>query len=231
MSISLSVEGGTLSANMATLTRGEVESKPITVTQNGIDFATVRLGNAPAIPRDYRGIQMAVGDPLVLFSDRANRAPTIVDRISAKTLGLGHPSSPLDMSAHFSDPDDDLLTYTAWSVDQSVVTVTIDGSELTLTPVSLGSTTAKVRVTDSGGLTATMSINLTVKTNRAPVPIGAIPVQRLKANGAFEQIDVTSYFLDLDNQSLTYTAKSNKLKVATVSVSGAEITITPPQCW
>ena len=69
MNISLSVENGTLSTNTATLTTGQTESTPITVTQNGANLATVRLGAAPTVPQDYLGIQMAVGAPLVLFSD------------------------------------------------------------------------------------------------------------------------------------------------------------------
>ncbi|MDE0314691.1 MAG: leucine-rich repeat protein [Candidatus Poribacteria bacterium] len=69
MNIRLSIEGGTLSADIVTLTRGQTESDPITVRQNGTRVATVKLEIAPTIPEGYRGIQMAVGSPLALFSD------------------------------------------------------------------------------------------------------------------------------------------------------------------
>ena len=157
-----------------------------------------------------------------------NRAPIVVDEIPAQTLVIGHAFEPLNVAAHFSDPDDDALTYTAWSVDQGVVKVTIEGTALTLTPVKPGSTQVKVRGTDPDGLAVTTSITVTVnQTNRSPVAIGQIPVQKLKADGSSVQIDVTDHFLDLDNQILTYTAKSNNLEVATVSVAGAVLTIAP----
>ena len=67
MNISLSVEGGTLSASTATIAKGGTESGAITVTQSGIGPTTVNLGIAPTIPPDYSGIRMAVGSSLVLF--------------------------------------------------------------------------------------------------------------------------------------------------------------------
>ena len=68
MNVSLSVEGGTLSANTATIARGSTESEAITVTQSEIGPTTVNLGSAPTIPSGYSGIQMAIGSSLVLFT-------------------------------------------------------------------------------------------------------------------------------------------------------------------
>ena len=64
MTVDLSAEGGTLSATRATITRGEVQSDPITLTQSGTRPATVHLEAAPRVPSGYSGIRMAVGDPL-----------------------------------------------------------------------------------------------------------------------------------------------------------------------
>ena len=74
MNISLSVEGGTLSANTATIAKGSTESGDITVIQSGIGPTTVNLGIAPTIPSNYFGIQMAVGSSLVLFDKVAASA-------------------------------------------------------------------------------------------------------------------------------------------------------------
>ena len=49
MSIGLSVQGGTLSANSAVIAKGSIESSPITVTAGGANAVTVNLGTAPAI--------------------------------------------------------------------------------------------------------------------------------------------------------------------------------------
>ena len=74
MNISLSVEGGTLSASTATIAKGSTESGAITVTHSGIGPTTVNLGIAPTIPSNYSGIQMAVGSSLVLFGKVAASA-------------------------------------------------------------------------------------------------------------------------------------------------------------
>ena len=71
ISIGLSIRGGTLSTNTVTLTIGQTESDPIRVIQKDTNFATVHLGAAPTVPRDYSGIQIEIGAPLVLFSDQS----------------------------------------------------------------------------------------------------------------------------------------------------------------
>ena len=68
INVSLSVEGGTLSASTATIAKGSTESGTITVTQSGIGPTTVNLGMAPTVPLGYGGIRMAVGSSLVLFT-------------------------------------------------------------------------------------------------------------------------------------------------------------------
>ena len=75
MSVSLSVTNGTLSTTTATIAKGGTESSAITVTQTGNGATTVSLGTAPSIPSsNYKGIQTAVGNSLVLFS--VDAAPT-----------------------------------------------------------------------------------------------------------------------------------------------------------
>ena len=74
INISLSVEGGTLSASTATIAKGNTESGAVTVTQSGIGPTTVNLGIAPTIPSNYSGIRMAVGRSLVLFGKVAASA-------------------------------------------------------------------------------------------------------------------------------------------------------------
>ena len=67
MTVDLSVMGGTLSSSSLTIAKGSTQSGSITVTQSGMGQATVSLNVAPALPNNYRGIQTAVGNPLVLF--------------------------------------------------------------------------------------------------------------------------------------------------------------------
>ena len=163
MRIPLSVEKGTLSEDTATLTAGQTESDPITVRRNGTNFATVRLGTAPTIPSGYRGIQMAVGAPLVLFSDQSNRPPVAVGTIPEQTLAVGDAAIVIDISDKFDDADGDTLRYTANSDKRGVVSVSLsDTQEVILAPVGEGRATITVTASD-GELTTTQTITITVQ--------------------------------------------------------------------
>ena len=67
----------------------------------------------------------------------------------------------------------------------------------------------------------------TQPTNQPPAAIGTLTPLTLTANSNARRVDVSSYFRDSDGDSLTYTARSDNTNVATVRVSGADVTITP----
>lgn len=60
--------------------------------------------------------------------------------------------------------------------------------------------------------------------NRAPEPVGSIPAQEVAATDT-ARVDVSGYFDDPDGDELRYTAVSYEQEVATVSVSGAVVSI------
>ena len=159
-----------------------------------------------------------------------NRAPTAVGTISGRTLTAGGSNTVLDVSGNFSDADNDTLTYTASSNATGVATVSVSGAQVTITPLAAGSATITVTASD-GTLTATQTIAVTVSAapvaNSAPVTVGAISARTLTVGDSAVQIDVSDNFSDPDNDILTYIASSNATGVATVSVSGAQVTITP----
>ena len=161
MNIRLSIKGGTLSADIATLTTGQTESNPITVTQTSTSLATVRLGIAPTIPQGYRGIQMAVGTPLVLFSEQLNRPPVAVGTIPAQTLAVSDAAIVVNVSDKFNDADRDTLHYTASSDNTGVVSVSMSGTQVTLVPEGAGDATVTVTASDSE-LTTTQTISVSV---------------------------------------------------------------------
>ena len=78
ITFSLSAQAETLSANTATITRGNTESVPIIVTKSRSGSTTVSLAIVPRVPRGYYGIKMAVGNPLVLFGTGRIYAPYLV---------------------------------------------------------------------------------------------------------------------------------------------------------
>ena len=87
----------------------------------------------------------------------------------------------MDVAPYFVDPNGDPLTYSAVSSNAAVVTTSVSGSTVMLSPVSAGAATATVTAMDLGGLTATQSVAVTVdlgdahgNTRDAAMPIGSV---------------------------------------------------------
>ena len=75
-------------------------------------------------------------------------------------------------------------------------------------------------------LTVSVFVQGVAEANNAPTTVGTIPKQTLKLGGSAVTIDVSSYFSDGDGDTLTYTATSGDTAKVTVSVSGADVTLT-----
>ena len=176
-------------------------------------------------------IAVTVGTP-------ANRVPVAVGSISSRTLTMGRSSVIVDVSDKFRDLDNDRLSYTARSDNTSIATVSVSGSQITLTPKSAGTTMITVTANDRA-LTATQRFSVTVTsapvtnralvTNRAPVTVGTISPRTLAVGDPSERVDVFGNFMDPENDSLVYTVRSDNTRVAIVNVSGSRVTIIPQE--
>ena len=151
-----------------------------------------------------------------------NRAPEAVDSIGAVETHIGQ-IAPLVASAHFSDPDGDLLSYTAESSDTGVVTATVSGDTVVVVAVTKGSATVTVTSSDPGGLTARQSFAATVA-NRAPEAVDSIPAFE-KYLGETAALVVSPYFSDPDGDALSYEAESSDTAVATAAVSSDTVRV------
>ena len=151
-----------------------------------------------------------------------NRAPEAVGTIPARTLPVGE-AATVDVSAHFRDPDGDVLSYTATSSNADFVGVSLSGSAATVTAAARGVATITVTARDPQGLAAQQSFEVTVP-NQAPAAGDAIPAQTLFV-GETATVDASAHFGDPDGDALTYAAVSSSPDVAAVTVSGASLTI------
>ncbi len=150
-----------------------------------------------------------------------NDAPEVVGAIPALTVNSGD-SKVVDVSGHFSDPDDDALTYEAESANEAA-TVKVSGGEVTVTGVSPGESRVTVTARDGRGGSASQDFTVTVE-NEAPEVVSAIPALTVGA-GSSKVVDVSSHFSDPNGDALTYEAESSN-SAATVAVSGSEVTVT-----
>ena len=151
-----------------------------------------------------------------------NRAPQSKGTIPPLSVVLGQ-TGTVDVSAYFTDPDGDALTYAATSSSPGVATVSVSGSTVTVAAVAKGTTNVTVTATDPGGLAATQTFQATVP-NRAPEAGDPIPDMDALVGDTVE-VDVSEHFTDPDGDALTYAATSSSPGVATVSVSGSTVTV------
>ncbi len=146
--------------------------------------------------------------------------PPVAGSIEDLTVEVGSTES-VDLAAYFSDPNEDVLTYTASSSDTSIATVSVSGTTAQVTAVAKGNATVTVNAADPGGLSADRDFLVTVP-NRAPVagePIGDIEV----VVGELAPVDVSGNFRDPDGDALGYTATTSDAGVATAFTSGSVV--------
>ena len=72
----------------------------------------------------------------------------IPDRTLVESDGVDQ----FDVSAYFSDPDGDDLSYAATSTDSDVAGVRLVGATLAVTPIGVGTATVEVTAADPGGM-------------------------------------------------------------------------------
>ncbi len=96
----------------------------------------------------------------------SNGAPQTAQSVAAATVTAGG-SLEIDLSTAFSDPDNDDLTYEAESSDESVATVSVDGSTLTVRGVGAGTATITVTARDPDDESVSQTFTVTVEAARA----------------------------------------------------------------
>ena len=142
-------------------------------------------------------------------------------RIPALTIEVGNVES-VDLTGYFSDPDSDVLKYTAVS-SSSVATSAVSGATVRVTAVAAGNATVTVTASDPDGLSADQTFTVTVP-NRAPEAVGQIDDAETFVGESIE-IDLAAYFSDPDGDILSYAAASSSPGVATAAVSGATLRV------
>ena len=91
-------------------------------------------------------------------------------------LKLADGARSVDVSHAFLDRDGDALTYAAASSDEAIVTATISGSAVVVTPVAAGQASVTVSATDMGGtnIAHERDLAVTVGANASPAPVGSL---------------------------------------------------------
>ena len=206
----LSYEAATSEEGVATVS---VSGSVVTVEAAGKGVATVTVtASDPDGLSDQQSFMVTV----------PNRAPEAADSIPGVEPAAGE-TAAVDVSAYFTDPDGDSLSYKAATSDEAVATVSVSGSVVTVEAAGKGSAAVTVTASDPEGLSARQSFMVTVP-NRAPEAADSIPGVE-PAAGETAAVEVSAYFTDPDGDALSYEAATSDSAVATVSVSGSVVTV------
>ncbi|MYA41441.1 MAG: hypothetical protein F4Z31_06790 [Gemmatimonadetes bacterium] len=165
------------------------------------------------------GVPAATTVLCVLLACETPQPPGICSAIPQQTITV---AESVTVSACFDDPNEDMLSYKAWSSDIGIATVMGSGGTVTVTAVSPGSALVTILAEDPGGLKAQQSFAVLVP-NRPPVAVGEI-VNREVAVGDSIAIDAAAYFREPDGQSLAFEAMSDTA-VAETRVADAAVTV------
>ncbi|MFS8215036.1 S-layer homology domain-containing protein [Paenibacillus polymyxa] len=166
-----------------------------------------------------------------VIPEAVNHAPTVETSIRNVTTGVADGVKTVSLASVFADEDSDALTYTTTSTDTGVATAAVNGSDLKITPVNAGTVTITVTADDGNGGTVDTNFTLTVTpppaANHAPVVQSTINDVSTEAGAVDTTIGLASTFADEDLDLLTYSADSSDPSIATVSVTGDQLSITP----
>ena len=116
------------------------------------------LAITPIRTLEARGVDV-VCDPLP--PGTANQAPKVAAQLADMALAEGE-TQTVALAGAFVDPDNDELSYRAWSSDEAVATAWAAGAQLRVRGRRVGVVDVFVQATDSGGLAATQQLRVTV---------------------------------------------------------------------
>ena len=151
-----------------------------------------------------------------------NRPPGVTAVLPDLTMLVGE-TAAIELTAHFSDPDGDALSFAVESDDPAVATATVAAGTLTVVAAGQGTTDVVVTATDPGGLSTSHDFTVTVP-NRPPVVADSIPGLEM-VTGDSVAIGLSAHFGDPDGDTLSFMVAVSNEGVVLASVTGDTLTV------
>ncbi|MEK8127758.1 S-layer homology domain-containing protein [Paenibacillus filicis] len=140
------------------------------ITGSTLKVTPLRAGSATitVTANDGRGGTVQTSFQATFTAGQVNHQPTVKQALTAKTFNLLDTLLPyeslvekLDISNVFEDADGDALTYSVTSSQTAVATAAVQGTELKISPLGVGSTTLTLSATDGKSAPVSVSFQVT----------------------------------------------------------------------
>lgn len=158
-----------------------ISGNTLTITEVGTGTSTITV-----TANDNNG--GSVSEEFTVIVNSTNNAPTFANEINDQILDKGFGSSEIDLSSVFEDADGDDLSMNAESSDETIVTVTILGTTLTLTEAGVGSAVITVTADDGNG--GSISDEFTVEVIESPLGFASEPEITVYPNPAQDWVKI-----------------------------------------
>ena len=155
-----------------------------------------------------------------------NRAPMVAAAIPDHTIIEGQAVN-VDISGSFTDPDGDVLSYTAESSNAGVAGVSVSGTTLSVSGTASGTATATVAARDPGGLSVSQTFSVDVAAP-APTTITVTP-DSATLTAIDERVQLAAEVNDQLGRPIAPTVvwSSGDISVVTVDSSGLATAVGP----
>ncbi len=162
----LAITASSSNENVVTVS---INTGSIVITEIGTGNATITVtandGNGGSVSTTFT----------VVVNAASNGIPSVANPIADQMLTEGFGSVQIDISNVFTDPDGDALTYSATSADEGIVTVSLNGTILTITEVGTGTGKITVFADDGNGgsVVETFDVIVSNATGTATITFGS----------------------------------------------------------
>ncbi len=150
-----------------------IAGSTLTISEAGNGSSTITVDAT-----DSRGLKASD-----VFTFTVNGKP-VVSPISNITVNEGFASDTMNMTMYFSDPESGNLTFSALSSNTSVVTVSINGTTLTISEVGIGTSNITVTATDPLGAENSGEFSFTVN-HVTGIELSNAGIKRLYPNPSY----------------------------------------------
>ncbi|NBB86279.1 MAG: T9SS type A sorting domain-containing protein, partial [Bacteroidetes bacterium] len=215
-------DGGTL-----TYTAASDNADAITATVDGATLSLEALAPGTATitvtAEDAQG--GAVDDT---FLAEVNQLPVVELPLEDIPLDAGDPPVTRDLGPVFTDPDGDVLTFSATSANEDLVSVSVAGETLTIEAIGEGDGSVAVTITAADGRGGLTETTVNVVFNIPPPIAEEIGDRVLLLGDAPLTLNLSRFFTDEDGDPISsFEVASDDEAIASAMLVGTELEITP----